>query len=382
MKKAFFIPMTHCLHQQKESAMWADIIDTSRTWLHRLTERLGEGGHMMPSSLKKERLAQASISLDLPSIVSLLPYESMDEDLLFINKRSMGFGLHVMPAAGADETLVKSMAELIKNKLPVGVDCTVMLYRHHYVNAAIECGFDPMMNQGGIYQQLAQMSEKYHLKAAIEGYPNGRNIAAKLSDYRVYLFFSVRHGADASLHLNNLRRNIESELNVAGLAHARLEQHDFLVLMRTLLCPQLKSMNWPEVHLDLSSPLSHAIPSGNSLFSAHDLSVDCEGSDTDGHPFKTRIINCHIEKWPDELALWQTPDLFANLLRPEQGIPCSGRKRFANKSGVCHNANSSGHFSIWQLIMRVLNGCPSVSLPSQSTLKSCAENRLLPEGMA
>ena len=124
---------------------------------------------MMPGSLKKERLAQASINLDLPSIVSLLPYESVDEDLLFINKRSMGFGLHVMPAAGADEALVKSMAELIKNKLPVGVDCTVMLHKHHYVSAAIEHGFDPMMNQGGIYQQLAQMSEKYHLEAAIEG---------------------------------------------------------------------------------------------------------------------------------------------------------------------------------------------------------------------
>ncbi len=303
--------------------MWADIVDTGRTWLHRFTHRLGEGGHMQPSSLKKERLAQASINLDLPSIVSLLPYESVDEDLLFINKRSMGFGLHVMPAAGADEALVKSMAELIKNKLPVGVDCTVMLHKHHYVSSMIEHGFDPMMNQGGIYQQLAQMSEKYQLKAAIEGYPNGRNIAAKLSDYRVYLFFSQRLGADASLHLTNLRTNIESELNVAGLAHARLERNDFLVLMRTLLCPQLENMDWPEFHLDASSPLSHAIPSGNSLFSAHDLSVDCEGSDADGHPFKTRIINCHIEKWPDELALWQTPDLFANLLRPEHGIPCS-----------------------------------------------------------
>ena len=303
--------------------MWADIVDTGRTWLHRLTSRLGEGGHLPPSSFKKERLAQASINLDLPSIVSLLPYESMDEDLLFINKRSIGFGLHVMPAAGADETLVKSMAELIKNKLPVSVDCTVMLYRHHYVNAAIECGFAPMRKQGGIYQQLAQMSEKYHVKAAIDGYPNGRNIAAMLSDYRVYIFFSQRFGADAALHLTNLRSNIESELNVAGLAHARLERHDFLVLMRTLLCPHLESMNWPEVHLDASSPLSHAIPSGNSLFSAHDLSVDCEGSDADGHPFKTRIINCHIEKWPNELALWQTPDLFTNLLRPEHGIPCS-----------------------------------------------------------
>lgn len=303
--------------------MWGDLIDTGRSWLHRVAHLLGEGGHMMPGSLKKERLAQASVNLDLPSIVSLLPYESVDEDLLFFNKRSLGFGLHVIPATGADEALVQSMAELIKNKLPVGVDCTVMLHKHHYVSAAIERGFDPMMQQGGICQQLAQMSERYHLKAAVDGYPNGRNIAAKLSDYRVYLFFSMRHATDASLYLNNLRSNIESELNVAGLAHARLERQHFLVLMRTLICPQLESMDWPEIEHDESLPLSHAIPSGNSLFSVHDLSVDCEGSDVDGDPFKTRIINCHIEKWPEELGLWQTPDLFANLLRPEHGIPCS-----------------------------------------------------------
>ena len=93
--------------------MWGDLMDTGRSWLHRVTHLLGEGGHMMPGSLKKERLAQASVNLDLPSIVSLLPYESVDEDLLFINKRSLGFGLQLIPATGADEALVQSMACLL-----------------------------------------------------------------------------------------------------------------------------------------------------------------------------------------------------------------------------------------------------------------------------
>lgn len=299
--------------------MLEDFKDLSKGILHKFASRLGEGSNILPDLQIKSELAKSSLNLDMPSIKSILPYESVDDDLFFINKNSVGFGLHLMPAAGADEVLVKSMAELLKNKLPIGVDCTVMLYRHHYLSETLKNGFEPMINEGGIYERLALINEKYHLKAAQDGYANGRNIAAQLSDYRVYLFFSAR----TFEKINNLRENIESELSVAGLHHARIEQQDFLSLMRALLAPQLNNMQWPDVAIDENLPLSHIIPAGNSLFSINDLNIDYEGSDKEGHPYQTRIINCHIEKWPKELALWQTPDLFANLLHPEHGIPCS-----------------------------------------------------------
>ena len=139
-------------------------------------------------NIKTDNL-HASLKLDLASIESLLPYEAIDEDSIFINKKSVGFGLHVLPATGANESLVKSMAEMIKTKLPEGCDLTVMLMKHPCIEKDIALGLNPMLKQGGIFERLYEMGHQYHIKAALGGYANSRNMTASLCDYRVYLFF-------------------------------------------------------------------------------------------------------------------------------------------------------------------------------------------------
>lgn len=297
-------------------------MDKGQDALGRLARGLGEYAPGNANTRHSERLARAALRVELPSFRQLLPYETVDADGLFINKQSVGFGLHVLPAAGADETLVKSMGELIKGKLHAGVDCTVILHKHPYIGAELRQGFESMMSRGGIYERLTQMSLNYHLKAIQSGYPNGSNIPAQLADYRCYLFFSMKKNASAQSAMGLVRSHIESELNVAGFAHARIGRADFVTWMRTLVSPEASSVNWPTVFDDLDWPLSHAIPSGNMLMSIGDLSVDIDTSDINGVPERTRIVNCQIERWPDTFALWQSPDLFANLLAPSKGLPC------------------------------------------------------------
>ena len=298
-------------------------MDKSREALSAFAQFLGEDARVKFSDRKSSKKAYASINVDFPSLRNLMPYESIDSDLLFMNKHSVGFGLHVLPASGADETLVKSMAELFKNKLPTGVDCTVMLFRHHYLADNLAYGFAPMKKLGGIYARLSEMSLKYHTKACQNGYKNARNIAAKLTDYRCYLFFSVRSSADAREVMTQCRSNIESELQVSGLGFARVEKEDFILLCRTLIAPNLDSLDWPDVHEHQDEPLSHMLTSvGSSVIEIENTYLDIEASDKEGHSKETRVINCHIEKWPETLALWQTPDFFANMLRPEHGLPC------------------------------------------------------------
>ena len=101
-------------------------MDKGRETLSRLAQSLGEHAPINANTSSSARLARAALRMQLPSLRQLLPYETYSSDGLFINKQSVGFGLHVLPAAGADETLVKSMAELIKAKLNPGVDCTVL----------------------------------------------------------------------------------------------------------------------------------------------------------------------------------------------------------------------------------------------------------------
>lgn len=300
--------------------MLSEAIDKGMKVLERLTHRLGEGRGVASPTYKKAKLARQSITLDVPSITNLMPYESTDEDLMFINKQSMGFGFKILPMSGADETLVKALSNLLKNRLPVDVDCTVMLYRHHRIKERLDDGFEALKAQGGIFESLASLSQSYHAKAATDGYPNGRNIAAKLSDYEAYLFFSKR-GFEKDF-LITLRTEIESELNVAGFCYGRLQRLEFLKLMRMLVVPNLHSIEKPKID-DLDLPLSHLVSEGNSLYTIHDAGIEVDGSDQDGLPFKTRIINCEINKWGESLALWQTPDIYANMLEPQHGIPCS-----------------------------------------------------------
>lgn len=303
--------------------MLADWIDSTKDMFAKVASIFGEDNNTSPGSFSQKQKAQGSLVFDLPSLSSLLPYESINEDLIFINKKSIGFGLFAMCAPGANETLTKAMAELLKNKLPEGVDMTVMLYRHHHLNQALEQGFEPLLAMGGEFERLALMNLKYHKNGALSQYTNGRGINAALSDYQLMVFFSMKKTVNAIELMCSLRNMMESELSVAGLTNIRIEKEVFSTVVRALIHPNLQALDWDRVDLDDRALLSDTIPTGNGVFKIHDLSIDIEDSDKEGKPYQTKIINCHIKRFPDKFALWQTPDLFANLLRPEHGIPCA-----------------------------------------------------------
>ena len=320
--------------------MLADWIDSTKELFAKVTTSFGEENETRSGSFRRNKEAQASLVFDLPSLSGLLPYESIDEDLIFINKKSIGFGLFAMPVSGANEELVKSMAELLKNKLPEGVDMTVMLYKHHHLNQALEHGLEPLMSMGGEFTRLAKMSLKYHKNAALSQYTNGRGINASLADYQLSFFFSVKKTSTALDAMKALRDSMESELTVAGLPSIRIEKEIFLTLMRAWLHPNLGALEWDEVNFDEDTLLSEAIPTGNGVFRINDLNIDVEDSDKDGKPYKTKIISCHIKRFPDKFALWQSSDLFASLLRPEHGIPGSFLMSFTIR-GVSHEKMQS-----------------------------------------
>ncbi|WP_103989397.1 type IV secretion system protein TraC [Legionella quinlivanii] len=301
--------------------------DKARKVLHRWSHQLGETLSSEPQSLFDHQRGKESLQVDLPSFRSLLPYETIDDDRLFINQNSIGFGLSVLPSCGADESLMLSLASLFKNKLPAGVDCTVMLYKHHYVSHRLSESFSPILERGGIYAELARMSIDFHLKAIKQGYKNGRNVPAQLADYSAYLFISARRHAASHQSLIRLREDWESELKAAGFGFYQMEHLEFKSLMRTLVSPSLDEMGWPVVE-NGGGLIRDDIPNLTSVYEIHDKCIDISSRNADHEEQKVRIVNCQISKWPDpkdsqsQFGLWQTPDLFANLLRPEHGIQC------------------------------------------------------------
>ena len=302
----------------------SELRDKARAGLHRFSQILGETDGMAPVSIKDQHRAQKLVEVDLPSFKSVLPYESIDAEDIFINRTTAGFGLHVLPASGADESLMKSMAELFKTKLPIGVDCTVMLYKHHYIGGELARNFEPILKKGGVYAELARQSIEFHLKAVKNGYPNGRNVPAQLADYRCYFFLSMKKTGDFQTRLGLLRDDWASELKVAGLAFERVGKCDFQRLLRTLTSPNLNDIEWPEIN-EHGALIRDSIVDPSTIIEVFDRGMDFSTTDIMGDVQKVRAVQCELSGYPKKhtpWALWQTPDLFANLMHPEHGIQC------------------------------------------------------------
>lgn len=298
--------------------------DKTRVLMHKLSHFLGEGQGNAPSSILDTHSAQKLVSVDLPSFRSLMPYESVDEDLLFINRTTAGFGLHVLPASGADMSLMKSMAELFKTKLPVGVDCTVMLYKHRYLGNALAHNYAPIMKKGGVHAELARRSLDYHLKAIKKGYPNGRNIPAQLADYRCYFFLSCPKVGDVQTRLKHLRDDFSSELKVAGFAFEHVDKDEFQRLLKALTAPNLDAIDWPNPSNE-EELLGDVVIDPSIMVEIDDRAMNFNTSTAEGDEHKVRVIECELSGYPKKYepwALWQTPDLFANLMHAEHGIQC------------------------------------------------------------
>ncbi len=297
--------------------------DKARGLFHKTAQFLGETQGVKPGSLQEASLANSSLRVDLPALRHLLSYETVDEDGFFINRHSVGFGFSFTPMAGADESLMKALAELFKNKLPEGCDCSFLLYKHHYLSGVLKQSFEPILEQGGIYAELARLSIDFHLKAIRHGYPNNRNLPAQLTDYQGYLFVSMSRSLEFKSQLRKIKNDFASELKVAGFRFSPIKTKEFVVLLRTLITPQLDQMEWPAADIDPSRYLNEQMLNPANRYEIEDTAITLSSADEQGRYFNTRIINCALtglSKAP--FALWQAPDFFANLLRPEQGLQC------------------------------------------------------------
>src|ERR1700733_776075 len=124
--------------------------DKAREALYHLSHKLGEIAGIKPLSLHHVKKACEALALDLPSMKSLFPYETVNGDGFFVNRNSMGFGMMLIPMSGADESLMKSLAQTFKNKLTQGTDCTVLLYKHPWLASHLHQNFEPILKRGGI----------------------------------------------------------------------------------------------------------------------------------------------------------------------------------------------------------------------------------------
>jgi len=275
-------------------------------------------------------------TLDAEAFRALLPYRAMDDDLMFLNQKSIGFGLHILPASNPDNQLITTITELIKHQLPADIDCTIMLHKHQYINRDLQYGLQPLQQKGGFFTRFAKATLAMHLNAITKSDDNQPS-SIPLHDYRCYLFLSTHRHLDDKGVLRECRNNIESLLDHTQLLHARVEESDFLVLMRALIAPDLNSVDWPALANIKQASFNHVIPPAGIQFTLNTSNIGVESLASDGSPVLSRIVNCQLQSWPDKTSE-QTMDLLNTTNRPELQLPCnyviSHTLRKRNRSGL------------------------------------------------
>lgn len=91
------------------------------------------------------------------SISSFLSYDLFDKETdLFINKKSIGFAIEMLPLVGSDNLTQKSMNSIFQDILEEGDSIQCLLWTDHRVDPFFDFWENPRKKKGGIYSKLAE----------------------------------------------------------------------------------------------------------------------------------------------------------------------------------------------------------------------------------
>lgn len=289
------------------------------------------------------------MGLDYARFSSILPYRYYDFDQeLFINDQSIGFGLELAPLAGANEEIIHSISELLKNKISDDVCIQVMMVGNNKVGHLLSEFSAPYFKQGDIFKAIGKNQYDYLKHAAIKGFTNKRNISMQLKDYRCFLFASKRSGYSKkeAAFLCDLRDSIASELKNTGIPNVKLVIESFIELTYSLINPNQNCIDHRPFYFDKYDCINKQCVSPNFYLHVdqNHLIVESETKiklseyekllllqNNENNQInkidktsvsKTHIVSLSLTQLPDELALWTQADNFSNIFKPNHGIHC------------------------------------------------------------
>ncbi len=289
-----------------------------------------------PDRIADHELLNKMLQVDYPNFSSILPYRYFwEEKRLFINEHSLGFGLEITIFSGADEKIVNSLADLIKNKLRDDLDVQFVLWGSHQVGELIDRAYQHQLAVGEIYTKLAQASVDYYKQATKKGFKNKLNLPLTLRDYRAFIFVSrkTEYNEQAANEMEIIRDNITIELEAMGVSCLDLGLDNFLPLLRSWVNPNVDNIKYCSAHHDEHTTLNEQI-ADSSFEMVNDpdrLTIETSGTAVAGTAAEeitgtsrvtTKITNLSLRGLPSEFALWQSPDNFFNVFRASQAIRC------------------------------------------------------------
>ena len=306
-----------------------------------------------------------------PQFSRVLPYRDYDAETgLFMNEKTMGFMLEAQPINGANETIVSSLENLMRTKLPREVPVAVHLVSSHLVGQDIEYGLRELSWTGEKADTFNAITRAYYLRAAEEGFPlpDHLNLPLTLRNYRVYISCCVprKRGSKASvMEMENQVKIIRASLQGAQIATRSVDADAFIRIAGEMINHNPDALYPTERELDPLKDLNY-----QCVDDTFDLKVKADymtlGLRGNGRNSTARIMNFQLTKNPELAFLWNMADNYSNLLNPELSVSCPFNRpvvvAFNMKSTVDAFFDSAGRRSLDEAQTKALSDRFNASL--------------------
>ncbi|WP_334472481.1 type IV secretion system protein TraC [Arsenophonus sp. PmNCSU2021_1] len=339
------------------------------------------GNALMEKDTTRET-AKKLESMDYPHLRDLLPYRDYDGDhQLFINQNSLGFLLEAQPLIGANEKLVESLEELVKNNLPRDIPLQVILLSSQTVYEKLTTGLRDFSWQGNRADECNQITQGFYLDAARHQFANPQNLPLTLRDYHLYFAFCQpfkRVTESEIIKIRETRRNLLSALNASDIHANNASITRFLQMMREMInldTERLKpySSEWIE-----DKDINQQIVQNNTCYWFKPGYVEITGRNEEDKPFSTRAIHFNLDSNPREHYLWQNGNIISNLLNPQNGIRCPFVMSFIIQTENQSRSQAEANKNFLSLEQKVVS---SYAKYIPSTKRQHAEWKYLREGL-
>lgn len=251
-----------------------------------------------------------------------LPYRDYDsEPSLFVNARSMGFGLAFRPLSGANDELVESLNAWVSD-LPQGKDWDYqfILLGHNRVCQWLDANAQQMGQRGGICAELADQERRYAYYAARHGFMHQQRTHFDLRDYEAYFFVSSSTASLSSL--TSVRTQAETTLAQLGLPVQRVEPVGLLTLLRDLIHFSPEQDRPLPAQYNPLDPLHIQAVARDAEIHVHRDCIDTEYQGVDGAPIRSRQIHLGLTALPHEFRLYALPECFSSMRNVARQVPC------------------------------------------------------------
>lgn len=251
------------------------------------------------------------MSIGQHSLQNLLPYDLYEpEAKVFINQKSLGWGLSLNPATGANEELVQILANLLTDVLPKNSNLQFLLYASPKIGDALDAVTQHCGNS-----ELIKIQIEYLKTGAYKSLSKAEDFI--LRDFKLFIFFSVpKNHPDAKIYnLVQYRDDVISSLKSLNLNAEILEIKNFINLMADLLSPN-QSVYPNNLTWNKFEPINQQITDTEQLLEIHPDNLTFKKSN---ETFKATCLS--TRNFPERHTLWKMSDAIGQLFNSALQIP-------------------------------------------------------------